>query len=131
MVKAQAGGWKGLSDIAERFHAANDYRAAAVYARAAFEVWVKKRAEKEGGVKVQFKLNPAQLTSDELWNALYAKVTTPTADQVTAKNNLELARKIVLNPWSHGGGNAVTAGEVGAAINAVKEVADKFAKLNP
>lgn len=120
-------GWPALLTRAETYLAAHDSRAAAVYARAAFEGFAKNRADKKD-LPVAFSKDSRNPKIDKIWTSIVSSCADPATGVPTPGkqgliNNLALCRKIVLNPWSHGTGAPVTEPEVQAAIDAVKALA--------
>lgn len=100
----------------------HDERAAAVYARAAFEHWAKKYCENKR-VDVPFKIDPAALKINELWQKIKTSMTPAQSAANQAKiADLETYRRIVLNPLSHVAGAPVVDAEVMGAINAVRNL---------
>jgi energy-coupling factor transporter ATP-binding protein EcfA2 len=122
VVKEFGTGWQHLPTVADTHLTNHDSRAAAVYARAAFEGWVKKRAH--GRIDAKYSMNPNEPLINDLWTAIKKASENQNGIVPPAKAiliaNLEVARKIVLNPLSHGAGNPVVEIEVQGAINAVR-----------
>lgn len=121
--------WRGHSETwsdhllrARQHLAEHDDRAAAVYARAAFEAFLKKYCNKHG-VAVQYKMNPADMTTEMFWTAI-KKALSPTDIATLQKQfrDVEMYRKIVLNPLSHEHPTTVTTAEIQGAINAIDEL---------
>jgi hypothetical protein len=123
VLKRQGQGWASLLNVAEKYLTEeNDARAAAVYARAAFEIWVKKRAA-EKRLKVTYVEEPRLLASSDIWDAIKQSLKVPGGVPEPKEmicRNLEASRKIVLNGWSHGLPNSATLSEVQRAIDAVR-----------
>lgn len=99
---------------------AHDYRAAAVYARAALETRLKNFCDNKH-LPVSFRKNPRQMTSEDFWNAVTGKQGGNGACHIdaTTRSEIEALRKVVLNPLSHADANSITGNEVEAAIKAV------------
>jgi len=71
-----------------------DYKAAAVYARSAFEQLIRKQCEKKNK-KVVFKSRLKDYTTEVFWNALKEDLTEPVV------SNIQTYRALVLNAFSH------------------------------
>lgn len=115
---------------ARRFHGVHEYSAAAVHARVAFELAVKKLCERKL-VPVRFKSDPRQLSSDELLTAIETWLGDPSRTAVKglvdpAIVSLKLWRKVVLNPFSHSTPVSLSASEVVGAIDAVEKLHADF-----
>jgi len=118
-------GWDYYLARARKHLAENDERASAVYARAAFEGKLKKYCEKHG-VWVKFNRDPRQVPNQAFWDAskkhaLEAAQNDPakTARLQTMFADVEMYRKIVLNPLSHSAAAAIVRAEIQGAIDAV------------
>lgn len=101
----------------------SDWRAAAVYARSAFEMWLKVQCAVQS-VPIQFSLEPRKLDSNVYFSAIekwadnnHAK---PAYDGVLKV--LALYRDTVFNPGSHSYPTAMSGGEQRAAIAAMRFV---------
>ncbi len=115
---------------ARAFHGQNEYAAAAVHARVAFELSLKKLCERKS-IPVRFKSDPRQLSSDELLKAIEAWLGNPGHVGIKAAVDpaivaLKLWRKVVLNPFSHSTPVSLTAAEVIGAIHAVAKLQADF-----
>lgn len=107
-------------DQAQRFLNDGHLAAAATYARTAFELGLRQWAEK-GSIKLRFRNNPGDLTSQELINGIKAeKGTDPRSDAARVLVQLELFRTVVLNPLSHATPPGIQKSEVQGAITAVR-----------
>lgn len=111
---------------ARKFHGDHEYSAAAVHARVAFELVLKKLCDKKA-IPVRFHLEPRQLTTDELLTAVesWLKDTSRTAIKPLidpAITSIRMWRKVVLNPFSHSTPVNLTAAEVIGAIDAVEKL---------
>ena len=111
-----AGGWKTIEFYAQttsegyevpkifdqqdmlvkaQYHFDNaDYKAAAVYARSAFEMILRKYCEKKKKELV-FKSKLKDYSSQDFWNAVHPDI------QPTTRANIEQYRNLVLNAFSH------------------------------
>ena len=108
---------------AKEYFDANDYKACAIYLRTAFEVAIKRFCEKKS-LKVRYRENPKDLTSEDFWQAIKEgkrKDGTPFLDQ-TRIGEIELYRSIVLNPFSHSRIVSVAKKEISEAIEAVEKL---------
>src|SRR5690606_9659391 len=88
-------------DTAKRFHSAHEYPAAAVHARVAFELSLKKVCERKG-IPVRFQTDPRKLTTDDLLTAVENWLKEPSRAQMKADLDpaiaaIKLWRKVVLN----------------------------------
>ncbi|MFZ7112274.1 MAG: AAA family ATPase [Desulfatiglandales bacterium] len=83
-----------LISKAKRHLQQNDYKAAAVYTRSAFEQIIRKYCEKKKK-PVVFKSQLKKYTTEDFWNVIKADVPDGT------KNDIETYRTLVLNPFSH------------------------------
>jgi energy-coupling factor transporter ATP-binding protein EcfA2 len=115
---------------ARKFHALNEYAAAAVHARVAFELSLKKLCDRKG-IPVRFKTDPRQLSSDDLLSAVEAWLSDSSKTAMKALVNpsiiaLKLWRKVVLNPFSHSTPVSLAGGEVKGAIDAVEALHKSF-----
>jgi hypothetical protein len=100
--------------------AVHDYRAAAVYARAAFETRLKNFCERKQ-LPVPYHADSREVSSRDLWQAVTGTHGGDGRCHVDAatKANIESLRKVVLNPLSHAGASSITKAEVEAATRAV------------
>lgn len=109
---------------ARRFHGMHDYAAAAVHARVAFELALKKLCERKS-IPVRFKTDLRQLSSDDLLTAIETWLSDPSRTAIKGLVdpsivNLKLWRKVVLNPFSHSTPINLTTTEVMRATEAVE-----------
>jgi hypothetical protein len=121
-------GWDYFLARARSHLAANDERAAAVYARAAFESKLKNYCHKLR-VPVQYDHDPRRLTADAFWQAakqhalkLCATDAIKEAALQSMYHRVETYRKIVLNPLSHSAAAAITKAEIQGAIDEVAKM---------
>lgn len=120
----------GNLEIAKRLHAANDYAAAAVHARMAFELSLKKLSERVK-IPVRFHTDQRHLSTDDLLSAIQTWLKQPSKAIHHAKLapeivKLRMWRKVVLNPFSHSTPINLSAGEVTGAIDAVEALHKAF-----
>ena len=118
-------GWDYFLKRAAQHLADNDERAAAVYTRAAFEGKVKKYCENKG-VRVKYNTDPRRIDNQSFWDAATEKALKEAANDVNKIsklkrmiNEIEMYRKIVLNPLSHSATAAVVRAEIQGAIDAI------------
>lgn len=99
--------------------AVGDLRAAAVYARAAFELSLKKFCHKK--IAITFSLEPHKLDTDVYYNALkhWAETNHAGAAFLGLMNLFKLYRNTVLNPGSHSTPTTLNSAEIKAAIRAL------------
>ncbi len=111
---------KKYLDRAKEHLQANDYKAAAVYARTAFEVVLKKFCESKN-LKVKYRENIKALESNDFWTEikLLCKENNTLFLCVKLVDEIELYRSVVLNPLSHSQIISLTKDEVNKAVEAV------------
>lgn len=113
-------GWPDLLKQAHKHLADNDERAAAVYARAAFESKLQRYCEKNA-VPVRYHSDPRRIDAQSFWDAVKKRL--QEEGKITAYQSIisqiETFRKIVLNPLSHATPTTVTRVEIQGAIDAV------------
>jgi hypothetical protein len=114
-------GWPHLLARARQHLAAHDERAAAVYARAAFESKLQRYCE-DKRVPVRYHSDPRRLEAEWFWQAVKRKAQSDgkTAALQAMFSRIETFRKIVLNPLSHATPTTVTRAEIQGAIDAVE-----------
>ena len=98
----------------------NDERAAAVYARAAFERLLQRYCEKNA-VPVRYYADQRRMEAEWFWQAIKKKA--QDEGKTTALqpifSQIETYRKVVLNPLSHANTTTVTRAEIQGAIDAI------------
>lgn len=94
----------------------NDYKAAAVYARTAFEITLKNFCDKQK-LKVRYCKDAKKLQSEDFWQA----VKTHGLD-LELISRIELYRAVVLNPLSHSQIINITKDEVSNSIAAIEQL---------
>ncbi len=115
---------------AKEYFNINDYKACAIYLRTAFEVAIKRFCDKKN-LKVRYRENPKDLTSDDFWQAIKGEKTRngdPLLEQILT-DEIELYRSIILNPLSHSRIVSVVKKEISEAIEAVENLEVKLEKL--
>src|ERR1039458_5129008 len=135
--KPDGKGWGDYLARARDHLALSDERAAAVYARAAFESKIMRYCEKKKA-KVEYHSDPRRIGAQVFWDALKKVVNeelskTPTTDTKRPAliaiqagfAGIEVYRKIVLNPLSHSAAASIARAEIQGAIDAI----DNFGKL--
>lgn len=115
---------------------ANDYKAAAIYARTAFEVVLKEFCEAKD-LKVKFRKDIKELESNDFWSEIkslkkndllrYGKKKLDERDNfpflnVSLIDEIELYRSLVLNPLSHSRIINIEKDEVNKAISAIEKL---------
>ena len=107
---------------AKEYFEANDYKACAIYLRAAFERAIKKFCEKMN-LPVKYREDQKNLTSEDFWMPIKneRKDGTPFLEE-TIISDIELYRSIILNPLSHSGIANVAKNEISKAIKAVESL---------
>ncbi len=120
-------GWPDFLKQARQHLTDNDERAAAVYARAAFEGKLQKYCDKNA-IPVRYRSDPRQMDAQSFWEAVKKKLEDKEklAIYQTSINEIETYRKIVLNPLSHANATTVTRPEIEGAIEAVENLEFDF-----
>jgi energy-coupling factor transporter ATP-binding protein EcfA2 len=107
-------------DQAELFLDQGHIAGAATYARTAFELGLRQWAERRS-VKLRFRADPGDLSSQELIDAIRTQqATDPATDAAKALKAVEMFRTVVLNPLSHATPPAIVKSEVQGAVAAVR-----------
>jgi len=116
-----------------------DLKAAAVYARSAFE-WKLKKACSEYGIKVPYNPDASKVDANTLWTEMKAKkaatdqerLSDPTVKEfmpAALLGDVDVIRSNVLNKLSHSGSSSLVAAEVQRAIDTLAQlIAHKFEK---
>ena len=114
---------KKYLDRAKEHLQANDYKAAAIYARTAFEVTLKKFCTNKN-IKIKYRENIKELESNDFWEEikLFRKNDNTLFLCVELVDQIELYRSVVLNPLSHSQIISLTKDEVNKAINAIERL---------
>ena len=115
------GGANGFLQRAREHLRAGEKRAAAVYARAAFEEKIRSFCS-EKGVRLPFKDNPCELDGEEFLQAAEGRIKSRGLWKLLGDqfHRLRMVRKVILNPLSHSNlVNALTP-EIADAIEAVE-----------
>jgi hypothetical protein len=113
-------GWPDLLDRARQHLHDNDERAAAVYARAAFGRKLQRYCE-NSAVPVRYYTDPRRMDAQLFWDAIKKKLRDEGKLAVAQSmiSDIEVFRKVVLNPLSHANTTTVTRAEIQGAIDAV------------
>lgn len=121
--KGNGDGWTHSLERAREHLASHDDRAAAVYARAAFEGKLKKYCDKNG-VPVQYKSDSSKMKSEMFWIAIKKRLTDAKtiATYQQQIDEVEVYRNTVLNPLSHEHPITLTTAEIRGAIDAIAEL---------
>jgi hypothetical protein len=121
-------GWDYFLARAKTHLTSSDERAAAVYARAAFESKLKSYCDKYH-LPVAYNKDARRITAEDFWQPSKTsslKKVAGDAAKETALNNMfnqiELYRKIVLNPLSHSAATPITRVEIQGAIDEVSQL---------
>lgn len=112
---------------ASEFHGKNEYSAAALHARMALELSLKKVCDRNG-VLVPFKMNERHLSLDMLLNSFGSWNKNSHVESEIKK--LELARSVVLNPFSHSTPVSLGKADVRSGIDAVRSFHSKLKNLD-
>ncbi|MGO8126072.1 hypothetical protein ACC728_34325 [Rhizobium ruizarguesonis] len=115
---------------ARKFHGVNEYPAAAVHARVAFELSLKKLCERKS-IPVRFKADPRELNTEDLLSAIETWLNSSKGSQFKQHveqdiKNVKQARKVVLNQFSHSTPVNLADVEVKSAIDAVEALQKAF-----
>jgi hypothetical protein len=99
----------------------HDFRAAAVYARAAFETKLQKFCSKNR-LPVPYNKDKRKITAEDFWRAVTGQHGGDGKSHVdkATKGQVEALRRIVLNPLSHAGASTITSAEVQKAIKVIE-----------
>lgn len=112
-----------LIDKAEWHHGLCDYKASAVYVRAAFEKIIRTHCEKKKK-KIVFKSKLKNYNTENFWDVIKSDIKNKT------KTDIEKYRALVLNPFSHYNTERhEIKAELGDAITVVKKLKQELAKL--
>ncbi len=109
---------------AKEYFADNDYKACAIYLRTAFEEAIKKFCDKKR-LPVRYSEDPKKLTSEDFWTVIKSGAFL----QNSLINEIELYRKIILNPLSHATIVNIIKKEISEAIEAVENLEEELKKL--
>jgi hypothetical protein len=113
-------GWNHLLQRARHHLEQHDERAAAVYARAAFEYKIKKYCD-DKGLHIQYAIDSSKVKAEWFWKAITNKLAGNITDPVKKIiADIETYRRVVLNPFSHETAAPVVRAEIEGAINAVE-----------
>lgn len=127
-------------EIAKKHLANHDLKAAAVYARSAFE-WMLRKVCADHGIKVPFKPDSDKVGAGVLWSGIQSRQrdreqmrangsVVPDFIPGALENEVEVMRSTVLNKLSHDGSSGLVHAEVAAALITVKKIHDhKFRKI--
>lgn len=117
-------------ETARKFYADHHYPAAAVHARVAFELSLKKVCN-DNSIAVRFHIDQRKTSTDELLSAIEVWLKAPKRAPEKAEldpsiSTIKMFRKVVLNPFSHSTPVNLTAAEVTGAIDAVEALHAAF-----
>ena len=117
---------KKYLDKAEEYFNHNDYKASAVYLRTHFEMILKDFCDKKK-LKVKYRIEARKLSSDDFWLSVksYELNNLPFLDQQTIAD-IELCRRITLNPLNHADFSTIYKKEVYDAIKAIRSLEGKL-----
>lgn len=126
--RKDSGDFKFFLSRATEYLNANDFRAASVYARAAFEAKLKSRCDKKA-IPVPYQKPPKHIDAEKFWNAAIKHSLGLAANDAAKRRALGMhfrdvyrCKKVVLNPLSHSTPQPVTKPEIQAAIDAVESL---------
>jgi energy-coupling factor transporter ATP-binding protein EcfA2 len=117
---------EGNLATARKYYAAHEYPAAAVHARIAFELSLKKLCDKRA-IPVRFQSDPRKLSTEDLLNGIEPWLQEPKRNAEKAAMeppiaNIRMLRKIVINQFAHSTPVNIAANEVKDAIDAVESL---------
>ena len=120
---------KAYLEKAKEYLKVNDYKACAIYTRTAFEAMVKKFCEKKN-IRVKYRENSKSLASEDFWRQIKTRRNKDNTLFLTKAliGDIELYRRIVLNPLSHATIVDIHKQEL---VNAIKAVEELQNELNP
>ncbi len=113
--------------VADGYIRIGDLRAAAVYVRAAYEATLRNICDKNG-IEVVFKANPKEVKADALWRGILRRHAARMKGKKlefldpTLIPRLSAVRSAVLNRLSHSGASSLTATELTAAWQTVRDL---------
>ena len=119
---------KAYLEKAREYLDANDYKACAIYVRTAFEAAIKQYCEKED-LAIKYRENPRELRSEDFWGPI--KIEEATAGHLLLDlrvvDEIERARKFILNELSHATFANIYRKELEDAIDAVEQLENALA----
>ena len=117
---------KKYIEKAEEYFNENDYKAAVIYLRTAFEAILKKFCDKKR-LEVGYKEERHRLTTQDFWLAV--KKYAPQGQLFLSSdliNSIEVYRRFVLNPLSHSTITNIQRREINDTINCIKSLQQKL-----
>ena len=116
---------KAYLDKAKEYLDANDYKACAVYVRTAFEVIIKQYCEKKN-LRIKYREDPKELRSEDFWVPIKMEMDEMELLLLDLRvvDQIELARKFILNELSHATFVNIYRKELEDAIAAVEDLED-------
>ena len=121
---------KAYLDKAREYLDANDYKACAIYVRTAFEATIKQYCEKKD-LAIKYRENPRELRSEDFWVPI--KMETDDAGllllDLKVVDEIELARKFILNELSHATFVNIYRKELENAVDAVERLKNALAEV--
>jgi energy-coupling factor transporter ATP-binding protein EcfA2 len=122
--------------VAQNYLNAGDLRAAAAYARAAYEGCLRNICQSKK-VPVPFKFNPKEVKAEDLWQAIkdfhsdrVAQGSGELLDPALIPR-INAIRSAVLNRLSHSGTSSLTSADLGAALQTVRDVRNSKIPFRP
>ena len=119
---------KAYLDKAREYLDANDYKACAIYVRTAFEAAIKRYCEKND-LAIKYRENPKDLKSDDFWIPIKVEKDEDGILVLDLKivDQIERARKFILNELSHATFVNIYRKELENAIDAVERLKNALA----
>ena len=120
---------KANLDKAKEYLNANDYKACAIYLRTIFEMILREYCDKKD-LLVRYSEDPKELKTEDFWTRIKAEkkrdVTFPDHEicllDLTLVDEIQLYRRIILNPLSHATIENIQRREVESAVKAVERL---------
>ena len=120
---------KANLDKAKEYLNANDYKACAIYLRTIFEMILREYCDKKD-LLVRYSEDPKELKTEDFWTRIKTEkkrdVTFPDHEicllDLTLVDEIQLYRRIILNPLSHATIENIQRREVESAVKAVERL---------
>ena len=119
---------KAYLEKAREYLDANDYKACAIYVRTAFEAAIKRYCEKKD-LAIKYRENPRDLRSEDFWVPVKMEENEagPLVLDLRVVDEIERARKFILNELSHATFTNIYRKELENAIDAVEQLKNALA----
>ena len=110
---------------AKEYLDANDYKACAIYVRAAFETIIKEYCE-DKRLPVRYRSDPKKLGSQDFWDPIKTRNRDDGKLKQTLIHKIEMCRSVILNPLSHATIVNIPRKELEDAMTAVGELQNEL-----